>query len=76
MHFNISYVKTNINLVNIYLHYLTVTYKFDMMCIILYFLYTGRHRIVHFTYFVAEFTLSNFYREKKTKITTWCVDSK
>ena len=36
MHFNINYVKTNKNLVNIYLHYLTVTYRFDMMYIIIF----------------------------------------
>lgn len=36
MHFNIDYVKTNKNLVNIYLHYLTVTYRFDMMYIIIF----------------------------------------
>ena len=36
IHFNINYVKTNKNLVNIYLHYLTVTYRFDMMYIIIF----------------------------------------
>ena len=36
MHFNINYVKTNKNLVNIYLHYLTVTFRFDMMYIIIF----------------------------------------
>ena len=36
MHFNINYVKTNKNLVNIYLHYLAVTYRFDMMYIIIF----------------------------------------
>ena len=37
MHFNINYVKTNKNLVNIYLHYLTVVaYRFDMMYIMIF----------------------------------------